>query len=1363
MGSNSISNNSNNIRVNSNYTNKKYGSTIGKSGGSSQAALASRARTAKTEEFDLSSPTVIAQKENMVKKSEVTKQIETMISYLDNTKNTLEGQKEGLLNKSRSFAASANRGQYPELYYEENTKGGKKYLNPAAAIKSDKYFKKYLKENGYPTDKERMSAEKYSLLKQQYTNYINTVYTEKYNKCFSEALGMTYAEYREKLTQLNNDIESIKASKYELTQQAKEQPYIELMDTDDFQNYISNNKNNPNSELYKLYEIKKGKVSLNNDSYWRFEYFTEQDMLIFSYLWDTQSPKVAREYVEAIEDKLNKAEGQANAEKFLDSLRDENGNIDADVWAGVLSGAKGFENGLSTFFEGLGNVFSGEGMMSTSQYEQMYILSELTNSAGNYISKIVNEISEKQGQEAAADFASKIYNADTGEINLEYAKSVLSVQEYNNLVIKINTDKKSILDNVYELSSSAGNMLPSMIVSLAVSAVATPAAGSVVGSTLMGISAGGNSKNQALVQGNDLLASTMYGVFSGVSETTLGLLLGNIPGLNQGASLSLKGLFKEGLEEMLQEYVDAGLRASILGETIDITQLNKDAVKSFIYGAVMSGIMNGGQVAFTAVTSVGLVKINNLSEAIAFAKENGVDIDNSQIDGIMSETKQSSVSSDSSIGESKVQTSSINPSNLDIDNQIAMANYHTDKGLTTTIDIDSVSSLTESQINSIKNVDNVIFRLPDGSSMSISQLLNARLNLSGKTISGTANVSMDLDSQIARANMYTNKGNFVSIDIDSVSSLSESQINSIENKDSVIFRLPDGSSFSYSQLLDAGNSTNVIQETKSSNNGKSDIDLNAEYKIECDIFKKYKNADELQYARMHNKVKMNLKEYADAMTAFEVRDAVSLKNKLGMELEKIFFDDDYVIGVHRTGAAGDAVEILKNGLNLTGHTQSGGAGDTGGIDLKKNITFHTEYIDFIKALSEGATYKTYGLNCGDAIIVKIPKADIKTFDKIVDFSDVTPVLKPEYLVGSVRSQVDLSSKKIKIMDIVYNLRENNGIDSSINSQNIINDVEENIDNISVEEVSHKKIMQKLDFNKKNLIQGIIGNLPSNADPLTIARIIYLKLNQSVTYSDTFFASTDKNFKTDTYYRKYDINDLLNMNNNEIVCSGWSQLYKELLVCAGFDESKIKIESGKGEVSHKYVSVDFGNGQLLLADGTSNISGITDLAASKIGDETGGFAFVDKLEFDKIKSTEIKTIDLFKKISSNKDIITSIDDAIGYRNSDFKKDIFDITDYYWHDGIDIATENKAQKFIEMFDNENQSAIECYPVFKRYANNIIGNDVLEIVHQEYGENVVAVIKFKKSDGGVGYIIKKNKTKMRLADTISDIISEIKSYTK
>lgn len=1293
MGSNSISNNSNNIRVNSNYTNKKYGSTIGKSGGSSQAALASRARTANTEEFDLSSPTVIAQKENMVKKSEIIEQIENLISFFDNSKKTLEEEKENLIKKSKSFTDSANRGEYPELYWEENVKGRKKYLNPKEAIKSDKYFKKYLKDNGYPTDRERMSSEKYNSLKEEYANYINTTYTEKYNEYFSKALDMSYEKYVERLTQLSCEIEQLKASRYEMLQRLKEQPYIELMDTDDFKNYVANNKDNPNSELYKLYGIKNGTITMDDDSYWRFKYFTEQDMLIFSYLWDMQSPKAAREYVDAIEDKLNKVEGYANAEKFLDSIRDENGNIDPDVRAGVLSGAKGFENGVSTFFDGLGNAFSDEGMMSTTQYEQMYILNELTNSSGNYISKLANEIYAEQGEEVANDFLKKMYNSETNEIDLEYAKTMLSEQEYNNLIIKIDTDKKSRLDNVYELGSSFGNMAPTLALAIAVSFVAPGAGITIAGKTfafntlissgLMGLSVGGNAKNQALMQGNDLYISTVYGLASGFSETSLGLLLGNIPGLSATAEFSIIGLLKEGGEEALQEGVDALLRSVLLGETIDYDQLPKNMIKSFCYGVIMSGITNGGKFAFSIVMGNETIKINSMDDFLNFVKNNVVGLPSAQVESDVVDITHSNDNVVPSINETVEQSSSINPRYSDIDGQIAMANNNTRKGIFASIYIENVSSLTEEQISSIKNIDNVIFKLPDGSSLS------------------------------------------------------------------------------YNQLIEARNSTNGIQETKSFDSGNRDIDLNAEYIIENDIFKKYKNAGELQYAYMHKKVKMNLKEYADAMKAFEVRDVISLKNKLGMELEKIFFDDDYVIGVHRTGAEGNAVEILKNGLYLTGHTLSGGAGDTSGIDLKKNITFHTEYIDFIKALSEGATYKTYGFGYGDAIIVKIPKADIKNFDKILDFSDVTPVLKPEYLVGSVRSQVDLSSKKIKIMDIVYNLRENNGIDSSIDNQNIINDVEENIDNISAEEVSHKKIMQKSDFNKKNLIQGIIGDLPSNADPLTIARIIYLKLNQSVTYSDTFFASTDNNFRADTYYRKYDINDLLNMNNNEIVCSGWSQLYKELLVCAGFDESKIKIESGKGEVSHKYVSVDFGNGQLLLADGTSNISGITDLAASKIGDETGGFAFVDKLEFDKIKSTE--TIDLFKKISSNRDIITAIDDAIGYRNSDFKKDIFDITDYYWHEGIDIATENKAQKFIEMFDNENQSAIECYPVFKRYANSIIGNDVLEIAHQEYGENVVAVIKFKKSDGGVGYIIKKNKTKMRLADTISDIISEIKSYTK
>ena len=756
MGSNSISNNSNNIRVNSNYTNKKYGSTIGKSGGSSQAALASRARAAKTEEFDLSSPTVIAQKEKMVKKSEIIEQIENLISFFDNSKKTLEEEKENLIKKSKSFTDSANRGEYPELYWEENVKGRKKYLNPKEAIKSDKYFKKYLKDNGYPTDRERMSSEKYNSLKEEYANYINTTYTEKYNEYFSKALDMSYEKYVERLTQLSCEIEQLKASRYEMLQRLKEQPYIELMDTDDFKNYVANNKDNPNSELYKLYGIKNGTITMDDDSYWRFKYFTEQDMLIFSYLWDMQSPKAAREYVDAIEDKLNKVEGYANAEKFLDSIRDENGNIDPDVRAGVLSGAKGFENGVSTFFDGLGNAFSDEGMMSTTQYEQMYILNELTNSSGNYISKLANEIYAEQGEEVANDFLKRMYNSETNEIDLEYAKTMLSEQEYNNLIIKIDTDKKSRLDNVYELGSSFGNMAPTLALAIAVSFVAPGAGITIAGKTfafntlissgLMGLSVGGNAKNQALMQGNDLYISTVYGLASGFSEASLGLLLGNIPGLSATAEFSIIGLLKEGGEEALQEGVDALLRSVLLGETIDYDQLPKDMIKSFCYGVIMSGITNGGKFAFSIVMGNETIKINSMDDFLNFVKNNVVGLPSAQVESDVVDITHSNDNVVPSIDETVEQSSSINPRYSDIDKQIVTANNKTRKGIFASIDVTDITMMTDEVLAKIDNVDSVRFRLPDGSEVSYNEFLIMRNN----TIGGTEPLQFHNKLEVAR-------------------------------------------------------------------------------------------------------------------------------------------------------------------------------------------------------------------------------------------------------------------------------------------------------------------------------------------------------------------------------------------------------------------------------------------------------------------------------------------------------------------------------------------------------------------------------------------------------------------------------------
>ena len=826
MGS-SISNNSQNVSVKNDYKNRNYGSTIGNFSSNQVSSFSSYNQMVATEEYDLSSPKVINKKDFLLEKSEKTEQLETIISYLKETQEKLETEKDELVNKGKRFDDSANRNKYPGLFVKENTKGRKTYLTPKEAIKSDEYFKKYLRDHKYPTDVNKMTSEKYKSLKEEYEKYINTTYAKKYNMLFLQEVGMTYDEYIAKVTQLNSDILTIKSSKYEFIQQAKEQPYIDLMETEEFKNYIENNKDNKDSKLYYMLNYDK-KVNAAVDNDLRYEYFTEQDKMIYSYLYDTYGNDEAKKYIKAIEDKLNKIEGLAKAEKFLDTLRDENGNITPDVGKEILSGGKGFIDGVLTFSEGLDNLSNSEGMMSATQYEQMYILNELTNSSGNYVNKLATQISETKGEEAAQDFMSKIY-ADN-KIDLEYAKSVLSEQEYNNLTIKIETDKFSLLDNAYELGTSAGNMTPSMILSIELSLLGTPVFGSVVGSTLMGFSVGGNSLNQALIQGNDRFTSTVYAIFSGVSETTLGLLLGDIPGLNVGASISLKAILKEGFEELLQEFVDAGLRAVILNEPIDLNDVSKDALKSFLYGVLMAATMNGGKLAIDVATHNGNIRINSIQEALAFLEaiqkyDDPVLIAN-EMTRIMQENSQNNVNNNSStisnVSSTNVETGtdSVLSTGLDINDQIIKANNNTEKGYFTSIEVTDISMMTDEVLSNIKNIDNVIFKLQDGSCVDVGSLLKMRdsakidsnlSNIVNEMNSATLN---DIETQIAKANMYTEKGHFASIEVTDISMMTDEVLSSIKNIDNVRFRLQDGSEIDVNSLIQKRDSSKTRSTLK---------------------------------------------------------------------------------------------------------------------------------------------------------------------------------------------------------------------------------------------------------------------------------------------------------------------------------------------------------------------------------------------------------------------------------------------------------------------------------------------------------------------------------------------------------------------
>jgi hypothetical protein len=140
--------------------------------------------------------------------------------------------------------------------------------------------------------------------------------------------------------------------------------------------------------------------------------------------------------------------------------------------------------------------------------------------------------------------------------------------------------------------------------------------------TEMRISAGGNSYNQAVREGNDLLSAGAYGVLNGLSEAALEKVTGGLTrygskGLSRllskapflknvsgkipaGLNSFLEALGKmadEGFEEYTQEIIDPMLRNLTLGEKNELKLYTPEAGYAFLLGAVNAGIMNApGQI-----------------------------------------------------------------------------------------------------------------------------------------------------------------------------------------------------------------------------------------------------------------------------------------------------------------------------------------------------------------------------------------------------------------------------------------------------------------------------------------------------------------------------------------------------------------------------------------------------------------------------------------------------------------------------------------------------------------------------------------------------------------------------------------------
>lgn len=276
---------------------------------------------------------------------------------------------------------------------------------------------------------------------------------------------------------------------------------------------------------------------------------TDGEIAMYNYLYATQGRKAADEYIDTIAEGLNYKLAQDDAENVGDN---------------VLKGMSyGFQSGVERFGTGVADMFRDEATPI---------------SATEYGSQLVRE-------------------------NL--ADSGFKLPEF--------MGGSSVGQVAFDMANTAGNMAPSILLSVLTSGVgASAAVAGGASAASMGLSAGGSAKAQALREGYTAEQATSYGLLIGASEGALQYLLGGISklggkltgGIVQKAIQNIDDsllriastyaikMAGEGTEEYLQEILDPIYRNLLFDESNQIDLTDPEAVYSFMLGALTAGVLD---------------------------------------------------------------------------------------------------------------------------------------------------------------------------------------------------------------------------------------------------------------------------------------------------------------------------------------------------------------------------------------------------------------------------------------------------------------------------------------------------------------------------------------------------------------------------------------------------------------------------------------------------------------------------------------------------------------------------------------------------------------------------------------------------
>ena len=283
-----------------------------------------------------------------------------------------------------------------------------------------------------------------------------------------------------------------------------------------------------------------------------YDYLTEDETAIYNYYYAKDGKEAAEKYLDSIQEHLN-------ARKATGMFKNMEDNTLLELAFGVAAGLDQFESGM----EGLWNSIVGN---------------------DEYVAPSATQMASGMVREDLADVGPKLPDWLGGA---------------------------SFGQAGYDAVTTTSNMLPSIMTSTVIGVI-NPVAGSAVGTSLLGASAGGNAYQEMINLGYSKNQARAYGVLVGGAEAGLQYLLGGISKLGGNVSgnmltkvlngvdnafartaIKLGGnMLSEGFEEGIQEILTPWFKNLAVHTNEDVNW--SDVAYSTLLGAITAGFMEGG-------------------------------------------------------------------------------------------------------------------------------------------------------------------------------------------------------------------------------------------------------------------------------------------------------------------------------------------------------------------------------------------------------------------------------------------------------------------------------------------------------------------------------------------------------------------------------------------------------------------------------------------------------------------------------------------------------------------------------------------------------------------------------------------------